>query len=70
MTYFRLKTVDLCWLEMEIPKGTLFIKGSIDELTTWTPCDEYRDRGFSYDRLTPREVLLMINKNGNVYWRN
>lgn len=67
MTYFLLRTVDLCWLEMEIAKGTIFYKSITRGMVT---CGSFRDGGYSYDTLSAREVLNMINKSKNVYWRN
>lgn len=70
MNYFKILTVDLCWLEMEIAKGTIFYKQYSFATPDFIPCGEFRDGSSSYDRLSAREVLGMINRNKNVYWRN
>lgn len=70
MTYFRLITADLCWLEMEIAKGTIFYKHYSFATPEWVPCGEFREGSKSYYSLSAREVLRMVNYNKNVYWRN
>lgn len=70
MTYFKLVTVDRCWLEMEIRKGTIFYQHYSFATPEWVPCGEYREDGASYDRLSAEEVSRMIKKDKNVYWRN
>lgn len=72
MAYFKLISVDICWLEEEIAKGTIFYRHySFGRRPGWVPCGEFRGlSGNSYYCLPTREVLNMINKRKNVYWRN
>lgn len=70
MKYFRLKSAHRPWLEMEIAKGTIFYKHYSFATPEWVPCGAYREDGASYDSMTAREVLRMIAKDKNVYWRN
>ncbi|QPI18318.1 hypothetical protein POP15_270 [Pectobacterium phage POP15] len=70
MKYFRLKSAHLPWLEMEIAKGTIFYKHYSFATPEWVPCGAYREDGASYDSMTAGEVLRMIAKDKNVYWRN
>lgn len=70
MNYFRLVTVDRCWLEMEIAKGTIFYQHYSFATPEWVPCGEYREGHASYDRMSEWEVFDMMKRNKNVYWRN
>lgn len=70
MNYFRLVTVDRCWLEMEIAKGTIFYKHYGFSFPEWVPCGEYRNGVGRYDRMAEWEVFTMIKRSKNVYWRN
>lgn len=69
MTYFKIRRADRSWLITEIDKGTLFYKYSFPSLE-WVPCGYYWKGNTYYDRLSAREVTMMINKDKNVYWRN
>lgn len=70
MAYFKILTVDKLWLDMEITKGTIFYKHYSFAIPEWVPCGEYREGSASYDRISAEEVLRMISRDKNVYWRN
>lgn len=70
MTYFKIRSAHLPWLEMEICKGTIFYQHYSFAIPDWVPCGAYREDGASYDRLSAEEVSRMIKKDKNVYWRN
>lgn len=70
MTYFKLGSAHLPWLDMEICKGTIFYQRYSFATPDWVPCGPYRGDCGSYDRLSAEEVSRMIKKDKNVYWRN
>ena len=70
MNYFKILSIDHNLLEQEIAKGTIFYKDYTFGHVQWIPCGEYRKDGHSLDSMSREEVLMMILRDKNVYWRN
>lgn len=54
MTYFKIRTVHLAWLDMEIAKGKIFYHKSNPPVQEWVPCGACREDGASYDSMMAR----------------
>lgn len=72
--YFKLRAVDIHWLTAEIRKGNIFYdhhngyQGIAGR--GYKTCAAVRHNGTSYDDMNVHEVIRLIIRYRNVYWRN